>query len=70
MIAPPRVSAQKRIDALRTNYDSLGNTSGAFLFPKEKGANLRSEALGVALAAGYKPAWEIATVHENTAFRG
>ena len=41
MIAPPSVSAQKRIDALRADYDSLGNTSGAFLFPKEKGANLR-----------------------------
>lgn len=34
-------NAQNRIEKLRADYDSLGNVSGAYLFPKEKGANLR-----------------------------
>ena len=33
--------AQRRIEKLRSAYDSLGNVSGKYLFPKEKGANLR-----------------------------
>lgn len=33
--------AQGRIEKLRADYDSLGNNSGAYLFPKAKGANLR-----------------------------
>lgn len=33
--------AQGRIERLREAYDSLGNTKGVCLFPKEKGANLR-----------------------------
>jgi endonuclease/exonuclease/phosphatase family metal-dependent hydrolase len=33
--------AQGRIEKLRAEYDSLGNNSGAYLFHKEKGANLR-----------------------------
>lgn len=35
------VHAQRRIERLREAYDSLGNVTGAYLFPKEKGANLR-----------------------------
>ena len=33
--------AQGRIEKLRADYDSLGNAGCAYLFPKEKGANLR-----------------------------
>lgn len=33
--------AQRRIERLRADYDSLGNHRGVCLFPKEKGANLR-----------------------------
>ena len=33
--------AQSRMDRLREDYDSLGNVTGKYLFPKEKGANLR-----------------------------
>ena len=33
--------AQGRMERLRADYDSLGNKSGTYLFPKEKGANLR-----------------------------
>jgi endonuclease/exonuclease/phosphatase family metal-dependent hydrolase len=35
------VSARGRIEKLRADYDSLGNITGTYLFPKEKGANLR-----------------------------
>ncbi len=38
---PFTAKAQKNIEALRAAYDSLGNVSGAYLFPKEEGANLR-----------------------------
>ena len=40
-VLPFAAQAQKNIDTLRAQYDSLGNTSGAFLFPKSEGANLR-----------------------------
>ena len=30
-----------RMDRLKEDYDSLGNITGKYLFPKEKGANLR-----------------------------
>ena len=38
---PFTAKAQKNIEALRADYDSLGNVSGAYLFPKADGANLR-----------------------------
>jgi hypothetical protein len=41
VFASVSVHAQRRIERLRADYDSLGNHSGVCLFPKEKGANLR-----------------------------
>ena len=38
---PFTAKAQKNIEALRADYDSLGKVSGAYLFPKADGANLR-----------------------------
>lgn len=34
-------NAQRRIEKLRVEYDSIGNVSGKYLFPKAKGADLR-----------------------------
>ena len=42
LAALPFISdAQKRLESLRADYDSLGNASGAYLFPKTDGSNLR-----------------------------
>ena len=41
VVMPAVVHAQGRIERLRADYDSLGNAKGVYLFPKEKGANLR-----------------------------
>ena len=41
VFASVSVHAQRRIERLRADYDTLGNHKGAYLFPKEKGANLR-----------------------------
>lgn len=41
VLASVTVDARGRIHKLRADYDSLGNYKGVYLFPKEKGANLR-----------------------------
>lgn len=40
-LLPLSGNGQSRIERFRADYDSLGNPSGKYLFPKEKGANLR-----------------------------